>query len=520
MDKIRKETVEAAAEGAAAGEVSETAAEGAAVSIEEKNRKRNLFFFPIGTFGRDMIYSLFTNYILIYVLFTHNLTAAQLMAITGIMIGARVFDAVNDPLMGNIIERTRTRWGKYKPWMLIGVLSTSVVVYLAFNVRLQGWAFIWFFGAIYFAYSIAYTMHDIAYWGMIPSLSRDGGTRDKLTAMTNLAAGVGGGLAGLFIPMLTTGSGTIGGNAQTAYGTVAAVFCVLSPLFLMFTIAGVREDRSYMDVTPPPVSLRKIVSTIAGNDQLSWMCLIFLIHQIGADFIVGGIGSTYVYFTYGYKGGLYSLFSTIGLSASGFLLIAYPWLSSKWHRKTLMKGFGVIMTVGFAMMLAAGLFMPANMTSFWITTIGYMLAQLGMNCYYVIMMLSIINTVEYNEYKNGTRDEAIVASIRPFFTKFGSALCVLLTTVSYLIFGVTKYTNQISTHEQAASMGSITEAEKLAQIDTVISSVSSAQSHGILLVMVLLPLLMMIAAYLLYKKHYILDEEEYDRIVAELAAKK
>ena len=95
---------------------------------------------------------------------------------------------------------------------------------------------------------------------------------------------------------------------------------------------------------------------------------------------------------------------------------------------------------------------------------------------------------------------------------------MLLTTVSYLIFGVTKYTNQISSFEQAANMGSITEAEKLAQIDSVIASVSSSQSHGILLVMCLIPFVMMVSAYLLYKKHYILDEAEYDRIVAELAA--
>ena len=251
------------------------------------------------------------------------------------------------------------------------------------------------------------------------------------------------------------------------------------------------------------------------------MCLIFLLHQIGADLIIGGIGSTYIYFTYGYKGGLYSLFSTIGPVRFGNtadrLSVAIIEVGDS---KTLLKrGFGIVMTVGFAMMLCAGLFMPATMTSFWITTVGYMLAQLGMNCYYVIMMLSIINTVEYNEYKNGTRDEAIVASIRPFFTKMGGALCVLLTSVSYLIFGVTNYTNQISSLEQAANMGSITEAEKLAQIDTVINSVSSGQSHGILLVMVLIPLLMMLGAYLLYRKHYILDEDEYDRIVKELGHK-
>ena len=488
--------------------------------ITEKQQKRNLFCFPVGTLGRDMIYNLFTNYILVYVLFTRTLTAAQLMAITIIMIAARVFDAINDPLMGNIIEGTRTRYGKYKPWLVIGILSTSIVVYLAFNVTLEGWAFIWFFGIIYFAYSITYTMHDISYWGMIPSLTKDSGTRDKLTAFTNLCAGIGGGLAGLAIPMLTTGSGAIGGNAQTAYGTVALVICILAPLFLAFTIFGVREDRSYMDVTPPPVSLKKIVSTIVNNDQLSWMCLIFLLHQIGAALIIGGIASTYIYFTYGYRGGLYSLFSTIGMSASAFLLIFYPWLSSKWNRKKLMKGFGIILTVGYAIMLCAGFFMQPTMTSFWITTAGYMLAQLGMNCYYMIMMLSIINTVEYNEYKNGTRDEAIVASIRPFFTKMGGALCVLLTTVSYLIFGVTDVTNQISSLERAANIGTITEAEKLAQIDAVIASVGSGQTHGLLIVMCVIPLLMMLGCYALYKKHYILDEDEYNRIVAELAARK
>ena len=101
--------------------------------------KRNLWMFPLGTVGRDMIYNLFTNFIFTYILFTRHLTAAQLGAVTAIMVGARVFDALNDPVMGNIIERTRSRYGKFKPWLVIGILSTSVVVYLAFNTSLQGW---------------------------------------------------------------------------------------------------------------------------------------------------------------------------------------------------------------------------------------------------------------------------------------------------------------------------------------------------------------------------------------------
>ena len=150
--------------------------------MDDKNKKKNLWMFPLGTVGRDMMYQLFTNFILTYILFTRQLTPAQLMTITIIMVAARVFDALNDPIMGNIIERTRTRWGKYKPWLLIGILCTSIVVYLAFNVRLQGWGFVVFFGVIYFAYSITYTMHDISYWGMIPSLGQETHTRDQFTS--------------------------------------------------------------------------------------------------------------------------------------------------------------------------------------------------------------------------------------------------------------------------------------------------------------------------------------------------
>ena len=82
---------------------------------DKKQTRRNLILFPLGTVGRDMVYSLVTNFLLTFVLFTRSLTAAQLSAITAIMVGARIFDALNDPIMGNIIERTRTKWGKFKP---------------------------------------------------------------------------------------------------------------------------------------------------------------------------------------------------------------------------------------------------------------------------------------------------------------------------------------------------------------------------------------------------------------------
>lgn len=486
----------------------------------EKRTHKNLWMFPLGTVGRDMLYQLFNNFILVYVLFTHQLTAAQLMAITVIMVAARVFDALNDPVMGNIIERTRTKWGKYKPWQLIGILSTSLVVYLAFNVQLQGWPFVEFFGFIYFAYSITYTMHDISYWGMIPSLGSDSNTRDQFTSRATLFAGVGGTLAGMLIPMFTTGSMTLGGSSQKAYGLVALIFCIIGPAFLMFTIAGAEEDRSYMKATVPPVSFKKIISTITGNDQLVWVAIIFLLQQIGNGLALGGIGSTYIYFAFGYEGGLYSLFSTIGVAATAFLMMFYPAISRRITRKQLMKIMIYVGVVGYAIMLLAGLLMPNTTAKFWIITLTYMLTNLGQYSYYLIMMISIINTVEYNEYKNGVRDEAIIASLRPFLTKLASALIVVITTVSYLVCGVTGFTNQISDLEQQASLGVITEAQKLASINSVLAGTSSFQTMGLVVVMSVLPCILMVASYLLYKKHYILDEEKYAQIVKELEARK
>lgn len=483
-----------------------------------KTRKRNLIMFPLGTVGRDMVYFLFTSCIMTFVLFTRDLTNAQFGAITAIVVAARIFDALNDPIMGNIIERTRTRWGKFKPWLVIGIISTSVVVYLAFNTDLQGWSFVWFFGVIYFLYSIAYTMHDISYWGMVPALSSDANARNQFASRATLFAGIGGTLASVLIPMFTIGDKAIGGSTTTAYGVISLIICIIAPLFLCFTIFGVREKREYNDA--PPVSLKKIWKSITGNDQLLWISLIFLLQQIGNGLIVGGIGSTYIYFDFGYNGGLFSLFTIVGMSVTAFLMIFYPAISRKIPRKKFMGILLAVSMVGYALMLIAGLSMPAEMPKFWVVTVGYMLSNFGQYGFYLVMMISIINTVEYNEYLSGDRDEAIIASLRPFLTKMSSALIVLITNVAYMIFGVTKYTNRISDLENECARSLITEQDKISSIGSVINGIEPGKTLALLICMIVIPCVLMPLSYILYKKHYKLDEEEYNRICEELEVRK
>ncbi len=492
----------------------------------EKRTKKNLLYFPLGTMGRDAVYSLINSYLLTFVLFAHSLNGAQVAAVTGIMIAARVFDALNDPVMGNIIERTRSKYGKFKPWLLAGGLSTSVVVYLLFNARLQGWSFVWFFALMYFAFSITYTMSDISYWGMIPALGSDSDVRNRFTSRATLFAGIGGTLASILIPVFSTGSGAIGGSTAVAYGRIALVIGILSPLFILFVLFGVQERRESVPAgkQKEKFSLAQVFRTIARNDQLVWIAVIFLIQQIGNGLVIGGIGSTYIYFTFGYDGGLYSLFTTVGMSATAVLMVLYPAISRRIHRKKLMGIMAAAAVAGYALMLMSMAVPEAGMVKFGMLVAGYMLSNFGQYCFYLIMMISIMNTVEYNEYKFGTRDEGIITSLRPFITKMSSALIVALTSATYLIFGVTEYTNTISDLEQQCAQGIISEEQKLAEISDVIfgttgggySGVLAAQSTGLLITMTVLPCTLLLVSYFLYQKKYKLDEEAYDRICAEL----
>ena len=293
-----------------------------------------------------------------------------------------------------------------------------------------------------------------------------------------------------------------------------------------FTLFGVkekpanREASSLREQKPAPVSMKRIWKTIAGNDQLRWVALAFLLHQIGNGLASGGLASTYIYMDFGYSGGLYSVFNTVTMLATAVIMVAYPAIGRRVPRKALMRVMLTVSAAGYGVALLSGLLMQGATARFWGITLGYMLANFGQFTFYLIMMISIINTVEYNEYMHGTRDEAIITSLRPFLTKLGSALIVVLISLSYMAFSVTDTTNGISRLESAASQGLITEAEKLASIEGVLAEVQPWQTQGLFLVIILVPLAMMTLSYLIYRRHYRLDEGEYDRICAELTRRK
>ena len=311
------------------------------MSAQEKTAgglsRRNLWAYPVGTVGRDMAGCMFTNYLLTYVLFTKTLTSVQFACISVIMVAARVFDAFNDPIMGNVVEATRTRWGKFKPWIAIGGVLSVIVFITSFSTTLQGWAYVAAFGLLYFAYSVVFTMNDIAYWGMVPALARRADDRNRLTSRTVLFAGVGQFLGGIVVPTFTAGSLVIGGNAVTAYRAVVLIVCAAFTATQLITLLVVREPSARDEAPAEKVGIRKAFSTIARNDQLVWCAVVFLIFSVAQTLMGGGLSVTYLYFEFGYNGLLLSIFSILGNVAGAVLMLVFAALSGRFTRAQLMK---------------------------------------------------------------------------------------------------------------------------------------------------------------------------------------
>lgn len=488
---------------------------------------KNMLMFSLGTIGRDFLYFLFNSFLMTFILFTKTTDNKMLMVVGAIIVVARIFDALNDPIMGGIVENTRTKWGKYKPWQLLGAVLTGAVIISVFCVKLDGWSYIGFLAFAYLMFSITFTMNDISYWGMLPSLTSDEHERNKLTSCAQLLASAGVGLASLLIPLFTTGSLAKWG-APTGYKVIGIISALLMVLFQLFTILGVKE-KPLPPIKPDKsdrLTLKKMFQTIAKNDQLLWCALIMLIFSIGTGVVGGGLLTMYVYFEFGYEGG-YTLLIGLGYGIISTLFTAtYPWLSKKFGRNKVLYSAGIATVFGYALMLIFALAIPtgAPKSSEWfakfiLIAVAYAIIGYGAG-FYMIMVINMANTVEYNEWKYGQRNESLIFSLRPFTAKLSSALTQALVIGVYAVASITTYTNAISDVENEASKNLITNKVKMEKITEIINKVSLQDRQILVSCMCIIPIVFMIVALILYKKKCTLSETRLAEMVRETEARK
>ena len=165
------------------------------------------FAYGIGAVGKDMVYMLSASYVLYYF---QDIMKTSAIAMGIILLAARVFDAFNDPIMGVVVAKTKTKWGKFRPWLLIGTITNAVILFLMFAAppTLDGKGLIAYAAVTYILWGVTYTMMDIPYWSMIPAFTKGGKEREGLSALARSCAGVGSALVTILTVMAVTALGS------------------------------------------------------------------------------------------------------------------------------------------------------------------------------------------------------------------------------------------------------------------------------------------------------------------------
>lgn len=470
--------------------------------------KRTKWSYCIGATGRDAAYALVSMYLMTYVQYTMKLTVAQFFVISASIVVCLIWDAVNDLLMGIIIENCHFKWGKFKPWILAGACLNALVIIGLFTIRPQGWGFVAFFAIGYLLWGMTYTMNDIAYWGMLPSLSSDPKVRDTLVTLMSVFICIGQFSVAGIVPTV------IAGNAVKAYRVIALIVGLCFIAFQTLVVLGVKEQERTDQAEK--LSLKGMFRVFNRNDQLKVIGTASLLFNVGSNLLII-FGVNFFYFEFGYSesGNLIFLFTVmygLGTLTSQAL---YAFVSGKCSRMTIIRICMAAVTTGYVLLLAFGYLLPKNLILLNAIGFGIFFFQ-GFYNLAVIVMLN--NTIEYDEYRFSERHDSVISAVRSFSVKLAGALNQGISALVLILSGIYVTSQSISELEIEVGKGTLTSESALSQANAAIAAVQPWQTFTLRLGMVLIPVLTLLAAYLLIRKKYRISEEEYDRMVGEMKA--
>lgn len=394
-----------------------------------KLTRKEKISYGMGAVGKDLVYMLSASYMLYYY---QDVMGVNAIVMGVILMIARIFDAFNDPIMGVVVAKTRTKWGKFRPWLLIGSITNAVVLYIMFTAppTLDGDGLIAYAAITYIMWCITYTMMDIPFWSMIPAFTEGGKEREGLTTLARSCAGVGAALITILTMMLVPMLGN--GDERIGFSRFALIIAILFVLFIMLTCINVKE-KSTIDVKTP--TIREMFKALVSNDQA--MTVVIAIVLINTSLYVTSNLLIY-FFKYDIVGpnwnANYTLFNAFGGGIQILsMMILYPLL-----RKFIssIKVFYVSFAMaigGYALLLAI---MFTNFSSVYILLIPgfFIFAAFGMLT--VLTTVFLANTVDYGELKNNRRDESIIFSMQTFVVQLASGVSAFIASICLTVFNI------------------------------------------------------------------------------------
>ncbi|KGN40775.1 glycoside-pentoside-hexuronide (GPH):cation symporter [Knoellia aerolata] len=382
--------------------------------VVERLPKRSVIGYGFGDFANNLAFTLSTAFLLYYYTDVAGLSAASVATMFFVV---RLWDAFADVFAGRLVDRTMTRMGKFRPFILFGAVPLLFLSYLTFHVPAsleQGQKLLYAY-ATYAVLGLVYSLVNIPYGSLASAMTQSVNERAKLVASRFFGGALGGivltyiiapRISGLREEKKTLSSAEYQEKVQTIFTQTTLLFIVLGSLAYAVTWYFCREQ---VVRTQPRVTLRETWDTLKGNKPLGYLCAASFFYLIGL-FAVGGASVYYAQYVLGdikWVGPITLVNSGISILAAPFI----PWLVNRYGKKALFQYCGVFTIVGGLALF----FTPAGAVIPALIFLG--VKGIGAALINTLMFGLEADTVEYGEWTSGKRAEGTTYALFSFTRK-------------------------------------------------------------------------------------------------------
>lgn len=445
--------------------------------------------YGLGAVGKDMVYMLSASYILYYY---QDILGVSAIAMGVILMAARVFDAFNDPIMGVLVAKTRTKWGKFRPWLFVGTILNAVVLFVMFAAppALDGPGLVVYAAVTYIVWGVTYTMMDIPYWSMIPAFTEGGRERESLSTLARSCAGVGSAIVTIITMPCVMMLGN--GAERDGFKWFALAVAIVFVLFITAACVNIRE-KSTVDVDSPSVG--QMFQALLQNDQA--MAVVVTIVLINCSiYITSNLVIYFFKYDFGGEGwyNSYTLFNTFGGAIQILsMMLFFPLLRRFLNTMQVFYLSLGMAIVGYVSLLALAF---TNMSSVVLLFIPGFFIFCANGMLTVLTTVFLANTVDYGELKNNRRDESVIFSMQTFVVKLASGVAALIASICLTVFHLS---DEVDTASAAAD-----------------AAVAVSSVVGLRMTMTLVPIVGLLVAVVVFHKKYTLTEERVEEIARQV----
>jgi GPH family glycoside/pentoside/hexuronide:cation symporter len=382
--------------------------------------------YGVGDMGVAMLTAITQFFLMIY--YTDVALIDPAIVGTALMAGKMTWDAVNDPLFGYISDRTKTRWGRRRPYLLFGAVPLALGTWLLFSIP-KGLTGAAAFIVVLFSFLLFDTVHTIVsvnYSALTPEMSQDYDERTSITTIREIFTVVGY-ILGAATTTVVAGllMSTFNLSEHAAYSGMGLFFGLIAMGAVLITAFGVKEKPEA--VIPAKIPPFQAVASTFKNKPFMWLMGCFLLTNFSFTLL-----TTLLPYYLTYQLNMADQMPIVMISMLGSIgLFLYP---MKMLTDRIGKGPAYAAGLGLAALACASTFLLPHSPTPLIYVVG-VVAGMGFSAQWVCPWSMLPDVVEYDELKTGQRQEGLYYGMWNFITKFTNAFGIAVAGWSLALFG-------------------------------------------------------------------------------------